>query len=74
MTLRSSNKKKKKSIHFRLELLYVTFTLSLTEHGCIYSCQVRDFPVKSTAGGELDKEAKWIYKHAFLDVPISQQV
>jgi len=35
---------------------------------------VRDFPVKSTEEGELDKEAKWIYKHAFLDVPISQQV
>ena len=50
------------------------FTHSLTEHSSICSCQVRDFPVKSTEEGELDKEAKWIYKHAFLDVPISQQV
>lgn len=35
--------------------------------------QVRDFAVKSTEDGELDDEADWIYKHAFLDLPISQQ-
>ena len=37
------------------------------------SAQVRDFAVKSTEDGELDDEADWIYKHAFLDLPISQQ-
>ena len=35
--------------------------------------QVRDFPVKSTEDGELDDEAQWIYQHAFLEFPISQQ-
>ena len=35
--------------------------------------QVRDFSVKSTEDGELDDEAQWIYQHAFLEFPISQQ-
>ena len=35
--------------------------------------QVRDFPVKSSEEGELDDEADWIYRHAFLETPISQQ-
>ncbi|KAJ7311009.1 Transcription elongation factor SPT6, partial [Desmophyllum pertusum] len=35
--------------------------------------QVRDFPVKSTEEGELDDEAEWIYRRAFLDMPISKQ-
>ncbi|CAH3024911.1 unnamed protein product [Porites evermanni] len=35
--------------------------------------QLRDFPVKSTEDGELDNEAQWIYRHAFLEFPISQQ-
>ena len=35
--------------------------------------QVHDFPVKSTKDGELDDEAQWIYRHAFLEFPISQQ-
>ena len=30
-------------------------------------------PVKSTEEGELDDEAEWIYRHAFLEMPISQQ-
>jgi len=29
--------------------------------------------VKSTEEGELDDEAEWIYRHAFLDAPKSQQ-
>ena len=35
--------------------------------------QVRDFPIKSTEDGELDDEAQWIYRQAFLEFPISQQ-
>ena len=35
--------------------------------------QMRDFPVKSTEDGELDDDAQWIYQHAFLEFPISQQ-
>ena len=38
-----------------------------------FSLQVRDFSVKSTEDGELDDEAQWIYQHAFLEFPISQQ-
>lgn len=34
---------------------------------------MRDFVVKSTEDGELDDEAQWIYRHAFLEFPISQQ-
>ena len=32
--------------------------------------QVRDFPVKSIEDGELDDEAQWIYRHAFLEFPL----
>ena len=34
---------------------------------------MRDIPVKSTEEGEVDDEAEWIYRHAFLEMPISQQ-
>ncbi|EDO33602.1 predicted protein [Nematostella vectensis] len=35
--------------------------------------QLRGVPVKETDEGELEDEAEWIYKHAFLYLPISQQ-
>ena len=35
--------------------------------------QVRLIPVKIPEEGELEEEAEWIYKHAFLALPISQQ-
>ena len=34
---------------------------------------MRDFAVKSAEEGELDDEAEWIYRRAFLEMPISQQ-
>ena len=42
-------------------------------YNCFFFLQVRDFSVKSTEDGELDDEAQWIYQHAFLEFPISQQ-
>lgn len=35
--------------------------------------QLRPVPVKLTTEAELDDEAEWIYKQAFMQVPISQQ-
>lgn len=36
--------------------------------------QVRQVPVKETEEGELEEEAKWIYKQAFDNPPVSKQV
>lgn len=41
--------------------------------GLFLFCQVRDLPLKPTEEGELEEEAEWVYKHAFLDIPISIQ-
>ena len=35
--------------------------------------QLRTIPVRSATEGELDEEAEWIYKQAFMVPPISQQ-
>lgn len=39
----------------------------------IFYHQVRDFVVKPAEEDELDDEAEWIYRRAFLEMPISQQ-
>lgn len=35
--------------------------------------QLRTIPVRPATEGELDEEAEWIYKQAFMVPPISQQ-
>ena len=36
--------------------------------------QLRQVPVKPTEEGELEEEAEWIYKQAFVTTTVSQQV
>ena len=35
--------------------------------------QIREIPIKPTEDEELEEEAEWMYKHVFLDLPISIQ-
>lgn len=35
--------------------------------------QLRSVPVQPAVEAELDEEAEWIYKQAFMEMPISQQ-
>jgi len=35
--------------------------------------QLRTVPVRAAVESELDEEAEWIYKQAFMEEPISQQ-
>ena len=35
--------------------------------------QLRAVPVRAATEGELEEEAEWIYKQAFMVPPISQQ-
>ena len=59
--------------HFACSISFKVFSYWQCEFNQPLIQQVRDFPVKSSEEGELDDEADWIYRHAFLETPISQQ-
>ena len=36
--------------------------------------QLREIPTKPSEDGELDEEAEWVYRQAFMTMPVSNQV
>ena len=43
-------------------------------HTLLCCFQLREVPTKQSEDGELEEEAEWIYKQAFMTLPISNQV